>query len=127
MSEDIQRQAIALYDHFTHEGLDRRDFMAKLTRLAGSAAAASALLADVACKAETEPQVAPDDGRLMTGETAWDARPGRRYTGYRARPAVETRRAPGPLIIVIHENRGLNDHIRDVPRRFAVAGFEALA
>lgn len=127
MSEDIQRQAIELYDHFTHEGLDRRDFMAKLTRLAGSAAAASALLADVACRAETQPQVAADDRRILTGETAWDARPGRRYTGYRAWPAVENRRGPGPLIIVIHENRGLNDHIRDVSRRFAVAGFEALA
>ena len=53
MAQDVQRAAIELYDHFTHEGMDRRDFMAKLTRLAGSAAAASALLADVACKAET--------------------------------------------------------------------------
>jgi carboxymethylenebutenolidase len=127
MTDDVRRRAIELYDHFTHEGLDRRDFMAKLTRLAGSAAAASALLADVACKAETQPQVAPDDRRLLSGETTWDARPGRHYRGYRAWPAVQNRRGPGPLIIVIHENRGLNDHIRDVTRRFAVAGFEALA
>jgi carboxymethylenebutenolidase len=127
MSEDIQRQAIALYDHFTHEGLDRRDFMAKLTRLAGSAAAASALLADVACKAETQPQVAADDNRLTTREMAWEPRPGRHYRGYSAAPAVVNRRGPLPVILVIHENRGLNDHIRDVTRRFALAGFEALA
>jgi carboxymethylenebutenolidase len=128
MAEDIQRQAIALHDCFTHEGgMDRRDFMARLTRIAGSAAAASALLADIACKAETQPQVAADDRRLVTGEVEWGARPSRHYRGYRAAPAVENRRGPGPLIIVIHENRGLNDHIRDVTRRLAVAGFEALA
>lgn len=127
MAEDVRRAAIELYDHFTHEGMDRRDFMAKLTRIAGSAAAASALLADVACKAETQPQVAADDHRLSTGEQAWEARPGRRYRGYRAAPALIDRRGPLPVILVIHENRGLNDHIRDVTRRLALAGYEALA
>src|SRR5262249_11118753 len=33
---------------------------------------------------------------------------------------------PLPGILVIHENRGLNDHIRDVTRRAARAGFVAL-
>jgi len=127
MAQDVQREAIELYDHFTHEGMDRRDFMAKLTRIAGSAAAASALLADVACRAETEPQVAADDRRLSTRELAWEPRPGRHYRGYSAAPALIDRRGPLPVVMVIHENRGLNDHIRDVTRRFALAGFEALA
>jgi carboxymethylenebutenolidase len=30
-------------------------------------------------------------------------------------------------VIVIHENRGLNDHIRDVARRVALAGYRAVA
>ena len=30
-------------------------------------------------------------------------------------------------MVVVHENRGLNEHIRDVARRLAVAGFSALA
>src|SRR5205085_5019302 len=127
MEQDVQRAAIELYDRFTHEGMDRRDFMAKLTRLAGSAAAASALLADVACKAETQPQVAADDHRLITGDMEWEPRPRRHYRGYSAAPAVVNRRGPLPIVLVIHENRGLNDHIRDVTRRFALAGFEALA
>ena len=42
MSDEIERAAIALYDRFTHEGMDRRAFMAELTRIAGGAAAASA-------------------------------------------------------------------------------------
>lgn len=129
MSADTRREAIALYDRFTHEGgMDRRDFMTKLTRIAGSAAAASALLADVACNATTQPQVAADDNRLVTREMEWEPRPGRHYKGYGAVLAEAWRRpGPRPLIIVIHENRGLNDHIRDVTRRFALAGFEALA
>ena len=45
---DVRAAAIALYDRFTHEGMDRRAFMAELTRLAGSAAAASMLLAAIA-------------------------------------------------------------------------------
>ena len=127
MSEDVRRQAIALHDHFTHEGLDRRDFMAKLTRLAGSAAAASALLADVACNAGTQPQVAPDDSRVQARNIEWEPRPGRHYRGYTAEPAVTHGRGPFPIIFVIHENRGVNDHIRDVTRRFALAGFCARA
>src|SRR5205085_3606119 len=127
MAQDVQRAAIELFDRFTHEGMDRRDFMAKLTRIAGSAAAASALLADVACKAETDPQVAADDRPLSTRELEWEPRPGRRYRGYSAAPALIDRRGPLPVVMVIHENRGLNDHIRDVTRRFALAGFEALA
>ena len=127
MAQDIQRAAIDLYDRFTHEGMDRRDFLARLTRIAGSAAAASILLADIAAKAAAQPQVAADDRRLVTRAMAWEARPGRRYRGYSAAPAVTDGRGPLPVIVVIHENRGLNDHIRDVARRFALAGFAALA
>ncbi len=49
MNDDIRRQAIALYDRFTHEGLERRTFMARMVALAGSVAAAEALkvLADM--------------------------------------------------------------------------------
>jgi len=127
MAEDVRRAAIALYDRFTHEGMDRRDFMAKLTRIAGSAAAANLLLTDIAAGAEAQPQVAADDRRLRTEETEWEPRSGRRYRGYSAAPAVTNGRGGFPLIIVIHENRGLNDHIRDVARRFALAGYQALA
>jgi carboxymethylenebutenolidase len=45
--------------------------------------------------------------------------------GYSAAPARWRR--GGPAVIVIHENRGLNDHIRDVARRVALAGYRALA
>ena len=30
MRRDVRRQAIELYDRFTHEGMDRRDFMSRM-------------------------------------------------------------------------------------------------
>jgi len=45
MNDERLRQAIELYDRFTHEGLDRRDFFARMTLIAGSAAAATCLIA----------------------------------------------------------------------------------
>ena len=124
MSCEIERAAIALYDRFTHEGMDRRAFLAQLTRIAGGAGAASLLLSSVACQAAAAPQIAPDDARLSCRDIEWEARPGRHYRGYTAAPKG---RAGLPVVFVIHENRGLNDHIRDVARRAALAGYSAVA
>jgi carboxymethylenebutenolidase len=121
---DRLRAAIALHDRFTHEGMDRRAFMAELTRIAGGAAAASILLTSIACRAG-EPQVPPQDARIRTQELHWEPAPGREYRGYNAAPADAA--ADLPVVLVIHENRGLNDHIRDVARRLALAGFSAVA
>lgn len=122
---ELRAAAIALYDRFTHEGMDRRAFMAELTRLAGSAAAASVLLASIAADPAAAALVPPEDRRLRTRRMSWPVAPGRTMKGYQAEP----RRPAGPLgaVMVIHENRGLNAHIEDVARRLAVAGYRALA
>jgi carboxymethylenebutenolidase len=125
VSDDLTRKAIALYDRFTHESLDRRAFMAELTRIAGSAAAANALLLSVAACGTAPPVTAEGAAGLVTGDVAWETAPGRRMTAYSAAPARWRR--GGASVIVIHENRGLNDHIRDVARRAALAGYRALA
>lgn len=123
--QDLRARAMALYDRFTHEHHDRRAFLAELTALAGSAAAANALIAAIAANPAAAAIIPPDDTRLKTAETSWQTAPGRTMKGYWASPA--TAHAPLPTVIVIHENRGLNDHIRDVARRVALAGFHALA
>lgn len=125
MPDERIRAAIALHDRFTHEGMDRRAFMAELTRIAGGAAAATTLLTGVACRAAAVPQVAADDPRIRTQQLDWEPRPGRAYRGYNAAPAGDRRGLP--VVLVIHENRGLNEHIRDVARRLAVAGYSAIA
>ena len=122
---DLRAAAIALYDRHTHEGLDRRAFMAELTRLAGGAAAASALLAAIAADPAAAAVIAETDKRIRTRRMSWPVGSGRRMRGYQAEP----RSPAGPLgsVLVIHENRGLNAHIEDVARRLAIAGYRALA
>ena len=124
MSDARLDAAIRLYDRFTHEGLDRRAFMAELSKVAGGAAAASLMLASIEARAQARPQVAENDRRLTIRTIEWEARPGRSYRGYNAAPRG---RGDLPVVIVIHENRGLNDHVRDVARRAALAGYSAVA
>jgi carboxymethylenebutenolidase len=123
--KDLRAAAIALYDRFTHEGLDRRAFMAELTRLAGGAAAASALLASIAADPAAAALMEAQDPRLRARRMSWPVGSGRTMKGYQAEP----RALEGPIgsVLVIHENRGLNAHIEDVARRLAVAGYRALA
>jgi carboxymethylenebutenolidase len=122
---DLRAAAIALHDRFTHEGMDRRTFMAELTRLAGSAAAASALLAGIAADPAAAALIAEGDTRIRTRRMSWPVGGGRIMKGYQAEP----RNPAGPLgsVLVIHENRGLNAHTEDVARRLAVAGYRSLA
>ena len=123
-SPRITQEMIALYDDYTHLSLDRRKFMSQLARLAGSATAATTAAAMMAADAQAESMVSDADPRLETDMIRWGV-PGGDMQGYWARPVD----APGPLpsVIVVHENRGLNEHIRDVTRRVALEGFNALA
>jgi carboxymethylenebutenolidase len=124
MSDRLKARAIALYDQFTHSHHDRRAFMRDLTALAGSAVAAEALLAAIAPNAALAAQVPADDPRLKAQTISLPAAEGRLLNGYLVMPAKARRRG---VVMVVHENRGLNDHIRDVARRLARAGYIAFA
>jgi carboxymethylenebutenolidase len=120
----ITQAMIDAYDEYTHLTLDRRGFMSKLSRLAGSGAAAAAIAPMLAASSARAAMVAPDDGRIIAEDIAYPGADGE-MKGYLARPADATGKLPA--VIVIHENRGLNPHIRDVARRMALEGFVALA
>ncbi|HYZ48290.1 MAG TPA: dienelactone hydrolase family protein [Sphingomonas sp.] len=124
MDRDIRQRAIELYDAYTHEGRDRRAFLREMTLLAGSAAAAEALIAGIAASPAAAAIVPAADNRLKTRTERWESAPGRAMSAYVAEPAKAAARA---LVVVIHENRGLNEHIRDVARRVALEGYEAVA
>ncbi len=119
----MDQNVIRLYDAYTHGSLGRREFFDRLTDLAGGAAAATALLAVLQNDYARASVVAEDDPRLVTATTTYDAH-GPKMSGYLAR-SKDAARSPG--VVVVHENRGLNPHIRDVARRLAVEGFLALA
>ena len=122
--DNLHARAIALYDQFTHVHHDRRAFMRDLTALAGGVVAAEALLAAIAPNAALAAQVAADESRLTVQTISLPAAEGRVLNGYLVLPAKARRRG---VVLVVHENRGLNDHIRDVARRLALAGYIAFA
>ena len=127
MSRPTVTQAmIDLYDRFTHGGLDRRALMAGLTRLAGGSAAAAAILPLIAASPAAASVVAADDARIIAETARWPGGEIHHLTGYLVRPAVSDKLTLGAVMLV-HENRGLNEHIRDVARRLAIAGFIVLA
>jgi len=119
----ISQDIINLYDAFTHGTMSRRAFMAKLTVLTGSAAAASA------CVPTLQNNYAAE-GAMSAAEAMADYKS---TVTYQADVPVsgtlftpETK-GPWPAVMVIHENRGLNPHIEDVAARVAQAGFLAFA
>lgn len=122
MNDDLRKAAIALYDRFTHEGLERRLFMKRMAALTGSVAAAEAIVATIAASPAAASIVAADDPRLTTRTQSFDRPEG--YSAYVAEPRSRSLKA---TVLVVHENRGLNDHIRDIARRLALAGYRAVA
>lgn len=120
----VTQEMIDAYDEYTHLTLDRRAFMEKLSRLAGSGAAAAAIAPMLAANPAMASVISADDTRIMP-ETVSFAGRGGDVSAYLVRPAGQSGKLPG--IVVIHENRGLNEHIRDIARRLALAGFMAMA
>jgi carboxymethylenebutenolidase len=122
---DLRSAAIALYDRYTHEGVDRRTFMTELTRLAGSAAAANALFLAIAADPAAAALTAEKDPRLVVRRGSLGLK-GVKLKGYVAAPRAARGRKIA-AVFVVHENRGLNGHIEDVARRIALAGYFAIA
>ena len=118
----MDQRIIDLYDRFTHGVINRRDFMDRLTTIAGSSAAALALLPMLQNDYARAAIIPADDARLAIDTVSYDAG-GTKISGYLARPKSKGKR---PAVIVIHENRGLNPHIQDITRRIALEGFLAL-
>jgi carboxymethylenebutenolidase len=119
----ITQAMINAYDEYTHLTLDRRDFMQKLQILAGSAAAAAAIAPMIAANSARADVISPDDTRLEADDITYSGAPAE----IKAYAAVPKGTGKLPAVIVIHENRGLNNHIRDVTRRVALEGFLAMA
>jgi carboxymethylenebutenolidase len=119
----ITREMINLFDDYTHLSLDRRKFMDNLAKLAGSMGAATVVASMMASNAQAQGLVPEDDARLVTADITYPGAKGE-MKGYLAHP-VEG--GPFGAVIVVHENRGLNAHTKDVARRMALEGFVTLA
>lgn len=119
----MDQKIINLFDEYTHKPLKREVFLAKLSKLAGGTAAALAILPLLEGNYAMANQVSVQDADLLMEDVSY---PSKNCTmkGYLVQPKL----SKGKLgaVLVIHENRGLTPHIKDVTRRIAKAGYIAL-
>jgi carboxymethylenebutenolidase len=125
-AHDFDQELLILFDAYVHGGIDRRAFLDKAAKFAVGGVTAAMLLDQLSPKFLEAQQVRPTDDRIVAEYKEYDSPNGYgKMRGYLVRPAKATGKLPG--ILVIHENRGLNPHIEDVARRFALANFIAFA
>jgi carboxymethylenebutenolidase len=124
--KSIDPKVYDLYDEYCHTAMTRRDFLNKASALvvaSGSALVMAEALLPLYAEAQT---ISFTDERIKPRYVDYDSPGGSsgKMRGYLVKPAGE---GPFPVVLVVHENRGLNPYIEDVARRFAVKGFLALA
>src|SRR5579885_3644197 len=119
----MDQRLVDLFNTYTHGGMSRRVFLDRFMTLAGGAAAASALLPLLDYNYAAAATVAEGDPRIGGAGTV-DI-PG--VTGLKGYLVTPKSAGPHGSVVVIHENRGLNPHIKDIARRVGIEGFRALA
>jgi carboxymethylenebutenolidase len=119
----MKQEVIQLFDEYTHKPLTREDFLSKLIKMVGGTTAAMALLPLLEGKYAVAQQVAEDDKSLKIANISFQGK-NAVMKGYLVMP----KKIKGKVgcVLVIHENRGLTPHIKDVTRRVAKAGYIAL-
>ena len=118
----MDQRIITLFDEYTHAPLSRKEFMERLAKLAGSTALTLAALAALEPGYAQAATIAPENDDLEAEEVSWIG-DGTAMRGYLVHPKGHQKRG---AVVVIHENRGLTPHIKDVTRRVAQAGYLAL-
>lgn len=125
-ASDFDPEVLRLFDQYVHGAIDRRGFLAAAGRFALGAAGAAGLLAALSPRFAEAQQVPADDKRLSATHVEFDSPLGHgKGRGYLVRPARSD--AALPVVLVVHENRGLNPHIEDIARRLALENFIAFA
>lgn len=127
MDDDRIRSLIHLYED---GAFSRRELVSRLTRHTGSAAAAAAILQSQAVAQTTGTCPAgvrvPENDPSVWSQMLTIHGEGGPLHIYQSLPS-DYAAMPRPAVLVVHENRGLNDHIKDVNRRVAKAGYVAVA
>jgi carboxymethylenebutenolidase len=122
----IPQEAFDWYDEYAHGIIDRRTFMARLAKLTAAGFTMPVLLGALMPNYAQAEQVSFNDPdikpRFVTFPSPQGHGEGR---GYLVVPTAL--QGKGPVVLVVHENRGLNPYIADVARRLAKQGFVAFA
>ena len=131
---DFDPEVLGLFDQYVHGVIDRRGFLDGAAKFAVGGVTAATLL-DALRPNFAAAEVVPKTDARIKAETVDFPSPQGSGTGrgYLVRPAAPPTGAPAaptrglPLVLVVHENRGLNPHIEDIARRLAIANFIAFA
>jgi carboxymethylenebutenolidase len=125
-ASDFDPQLLSLFHRYIHGGINRREFLDGAAKFAVGGLTATALWDMLKPNYAWAQQVPKDDKRIKHEYSMYPSPKGNSSNGMMrgllARPAAGDK---FPVVVVIHENRGLNPYIEDVVRRLAVAGFMA--
>ena len=126
LKTDIPQEAFDWYDDYAHGGMDRRTFMRKLAGLAALGYSMAALTSALLPNYALAEQVSFNDSDILATYESFTSPNGHgEGRGYLVKPTTEQKSFP--VVLVVHENRGLNPYVKDVARRLAKAGFVAFA
>ena len=124
--QPIPQEAFDWYDEYAHGIIDRRTYMARLSSIATAGLTMGALLPALMPNYSLAEQISFNDPDIKAKYATFDSPKGHgEGRGYLVVPSALTGKAP--VVLVIHENRGLNPYVKDVARRLAKAGFVAFA
>ncbi|MFC1235919.1 dienelactone hydrolase family protein [Vibrio sp. F74] len=122
----IPQEAFDWYDEYAHGLIDRREFMARLGGLVALGFTMTVLSSALIPNYANAEQISFNDPLIKASYVKYDSPKGHgECQGYLVVPAKLESKAP--VVLVIHENRGLNPYIKDVARRLAAQGFIAFA
>lgn len=125
-AKDFHPETLRLFDRYVHGDISRRDFLTGAAKFAVAGMTAVTILQALTPNYAMGQQIKPDDPGLDAEYLKFPSPKGyAQLRGYLAQP--KERKGKLPLVLVVHENRGLNPHIEDVTRRLALAGFIAFA
>ena len=125
-NNNIPEEAFDWYDEYAHGGMDRRTFMKKLSGLVALGYSMSILTSALLPNYALAEQVSFNDSDIKASYENFPSPQGHgEGRGYLVVPNESTKKMP--VVLVVHENRGLNPYIKDVARRLAKAGFIAFA
>jgi carboxymethylenebutenolidase len=124
-ASDYPQELLDLFHEYQHGDIDRRTFLERAGKFAIGGLTVAAIFEGLKPNYAWAQQVKPDDKRIKVGYEVVQSPVGNgSIKGYLARPEKGKKH---PVVLVIHENRGLNPYIEDVARRLAVEKFIAFA
>jgi carboxymethylenebutenolidase len=125
-ASEFPQELLNLFDQYVHGDIDRRAFLDGARKFATGTMTATALWEALRPNYAWAQQVPPDDSRIQSERATVPSPDGNgTIRGYYVRPAKISGKLP--VVLVIHENRGLNPYIEDVARRLATRNFMAYA